>query len=928
MDKFDKHRAGNRYISSSDNPHNNYNDSIRRGGGDPPGYAYHQENFRGSGGGRGASAQRSGFSGGGDAWEDLRPFESSPRHPLPHSGGGDGGLGGGLRPIGEKVGDFPPMVGGEKSGGEFRPMGGSGRGFRPIGGAVGGEFRPTGYGADGLRLGPVGGGGGERIRPMGAADGERLRPMGGGNGERFLPMSGGGDGERFGAMGGGGRDDGRFGSMVSGGVDGERFQQMGGRGRDDVGKFWPRGSDTNSLRPMGGGVKGGGDEMFRSVGMEDGGFNLDNSLLTPPSLSGQKRGHSFYGRERSPDQFDGGSFVKLFVGSVPRTATEVDIRPLFDKHGRVLEVALIKDKRTGQQQGCCFIKYASSEEADRAIRALHNQYILPGGLGPIQVRYADGERERLGATEFKLFVGSLNKNSTEKEVEEIFLPYGRVEDVYLMRDEMKQSRGCGFVKYSQREMAQAAINALNGTYTMRGCEQPLNVRFADPKRPRPGESRGATAFSGIGFGPRFPAPGIGSAPDSSESLRVHIPPNSWPPGSSIGPPSTRGMHGFGKQLPARSGDVAVSSSPGPIGGLPGNSNGSGPVVSAPIEQKLFKSPAHLPSSLQSIPPNIPSAIPQSLQGSKMQLGLVRMLHTAGESPANQDPLSRHLHGFIGQPHIPQPQGQHHASLTPGHTPGSANQQHPVQQFQSVGQAPSHLAQMLSQQKQTLQASFQSSQQAFNQLQHQVQQLQPPTQNLNAHQAQQTIKQQSPWAAMASQAVANTPSVQQAGDAAPATTVAFSVPATDPAMGNVNSSWTEHTSPDGYKYYYNSSTGESKWEKPEELARYEQSQQHNKSYGQHSQMQSQTQGPSMQQFQQKQVLQGQHQAQLQNQIQPLQHSSQLSSHQGQGVSAKQTSKEHGYAQTPISAGTGNDPIRYQQHIQVSQEWMWKNKPSGT
>ncbi|KAL0414847.1 UNVERIFIED_CONTAM: Flowering time control protein FCA [Sesamum radiatum] len=53
---------------------------------------------------------------------------------------------------------------------------------------------------------------------------------------------------------------------------------------------------------------------------------------------------------------------------------------------------------------------------------------------------------------------------------QIFSPYGRVEDVYLMRDEMKQSRGCGFVKYSQREMAQAAINALNGTYTMRGVQ--------------------------------------------------------------------------------------------------------------------------------------------------------------------------------------------------------------------------------------------------------------------------------------------------------------------------------------------------------------------------------------------------------------------------------------------------------------------------
>lgn len=82
--------------------------------------------------------------------------------------------------------------------------------------------------------------------------------------------------------------------------------------------------------------------------------------------------------------------------------------------------------------GCCFIKYATSDEADRAIRALHNQRTLPGvslvwsninymswslnfestfsymcfsqGVGPIQVRYADGERERLGNfCDFQIF---------------------------------------------------------------------------------------------------------------------------------------------------------------------------------------------------------------------------------------------------------------------------------------------------------------------------------------------------------------------------------------------------------------------------------------------------------------------------------------------------------------------------------------------
>ncbi|KAJ6312312.1 hypothetical protein OIU77_013947 [Salix suchowensis] len=97
---------------------------------------------------------------------------------------------------------------------------------------------------------------------------------------------------------------------------------------------------------------------FRPMGGAGGGFvpnyQVPPSLSLPPqNISGRKRG--FHGS--SPDRFDGSgghsgfAFAKLFVGSVPRTATEMDIRPLFEEHGNVIEVALIKDKRTGQQQG-------------------------------------------------------------------------------------------------------------------------------------------------------------------------------------------------------------------------------------------------------------------------------------------------------------------------------------------------------------------------------------------------------------------------------------------------------------------------------------------------------------------------------------------------------------------------------------------------
>lgn len=219
---------------------------------------------------------------------------------------------------------------------------------------------------------------------------------------------------------------------------------------------------------------------------------------------------------------DGKSSVKLFVGFVPKTITEDEIRPVFAEHGNVLEVVLVKHKITGHQRGCCFIRYGTIEEADRAIKALDNKHTLPGGTGPMSVKYADGELDRLGAVENKLFVSNVNTQATEKEIEEIFARYGRVENVYIVRDGQRQSKGCGFVKYESREMATQAIDALNGTFVMEGCQLPLNVRFADSKKRRIGSDAPYPAFGrqGFGYGPM----GARSTTGHGRGTRGQLPP--------------------------------------------------------------------------------------------------------------------------------------------------------------------------------------------------------------------------------------------------------------------------------------------------------------------------------------------------------------------------------------------------------------------
>ncbi|XP_059307873.1 flowering time control protein FCA isoform X2 [Lycium ferocissimum] len=213
-----------------------------------------------------------------------------------------------------------------------------------------------------------------------------------------------------------------------------------------------------------------------------------------PNFSGSL---PFPGRKRPFDQVnsdsqDCGGFVKLYVLGIPRPAEEEDVRSVFAEHGHIVEVVRLMDKSTGFRKECCFVKYRTLDEANRAIGAFHGRYIFPGGEVPLTIRYADGERDRLGILAehtHKLYVGGLRKQASRGEIEHVFSPYGFIEEVFFILDEQRRPRGNAFIKFACRDMAVAAMNALNGTYVINICEHPLIVRFADPKKPKLGESR-------------------------------------------------------------------------------------------------------------------------------------------------------------------------------------------------------------------------------------------------------------------------------------------------------------------------------------------------------------------------------------------------------------------------------------------------------
>ncbi len=83
--------------------------------------------------------------------------------------------------------------------------------------------------------------------------------------------------------------------------------------------------------------------------------------------------------------------AKLYVGNLSYETTEDDLRSLFTQVGTVNEVALIKDRETGNSKGFAFVTMNSQEEANKAIAQFNGQSL---GNRQLTVNIARPREER------------------------------------------------------------------------------------------------------------------------------------------------------------------------------------------------------------------------------------------------------------------------------------------------------------------------------------------------------------------------------------------------------------------------------------------------------------------------------------------------------------------------------------------------------
>lgn len=136
---------------------------------------------------------------------------------------------------------------------------------------------------------------------------------------------------------------------------------------------------------------------------------------------------------------------KLFIGNLDESTKTNDIRPLFEKYGKVLECDVVKNYG--------FVHFSSENDSREAIANL-NGYVINGNA--IKVETAKSRRAANSNTT-KIFVGNLTEKTRSAEVRTLFEKFGAVLECDVIRN-------YGFVhlEVPDGENVNDAIRELNG----------------------------------------------------------------------------------------------------------------------------------------------------------------------------------------------------------------------------------------------------------------------------------------------------------------------------------------------------------------------------------------------------------------------------------------------------------------------------------
>ncbi|CAN0921752.1 Heterogeneous nuclear ribonucleoprotein Q [Linum grandiflorum] len=208
------------------------------------------------------------------------------------------------------------------------------------------------------------------------------------------------------------------------------------------------------------------EEVPEEVEVEEEDEQTSNDHAEMADATEEVEHHDVFKERRKRKAFE------VFVGGLDKDATEADLRKAFGRVGEVTEVRLMKNSQTKKNKGYAFLRFATVEQATRAITELKNTVINGKQCGVSPSQDSD-----------TLFLGNICKTWTKEALKEKLKHYGvdNVEDVTLVEDSNSEgmNRGFAFIEFSCRTEAMDAFKRLQRREILFGVDRPAKVSLAD-----------------------------------------------------------------------------------------------------------------------------------------------------------------------------------------------------------------------------------------------------------------------------------------------------------------------------------------------------------------------------------------------------------------------------------------------------------------
>ena len=171
------------------------------------------------------------------------------------------------------------------------------------------------------------------------------------------------------------------------------------------------------------------------------------------------KGESRGNRSRSPEDPLSRDKRTVFVMQLAQRVRSPDLKDIFRQAGRIRSARIVFDKVSRRSKGVGYVEFYDEASVPKAIGLTGHKFF---GV-PIIVQVSEAEKNRLAmeaeaeamrekrramaAQTGRLYVAAIHETLSEHDIRKVFEPFGRLDEVSLLRDANGRFRGVAYVGY-------------------------------------------------------------------------------------------------------------------------------------------------------------------------------------------------------------------------------------------------------------------------------------------------------------------------------------------------------------------------------------------------------------------------------------------------------------------------------------------------